>query len=207
MADQRTPGIAERVGGLTSLFTSARWPVTVESILRIADERLFAFLMAHPDALPLRFQKFVAAYYPDARIRKRYWAQINVHMGENTFANRGLLVTNTSRLEGRIEIGHNVSIAPGVMLIAESTPNNSHFLRGMPYVQERLIKEMPVVVDDVWIGAGAVILPGVTVGRGAIIAAGAVVTRDVAPLTIVVGVPAHPIRTLDPVASQTTTNT
>lgn len=56
-------------------------------------------------------------------------------------------------------------------------------------------RSTPVTLGhDVWIGHGAVILPGVTVGTGAIVAAGAVVTRDVAPYTIVGGVPAQPIR-------------
>jgi len=47
---------------------------------------------------------------------------------------------------------------------------------------------------DVWIGHGAVIMPGVTVGNGAVVGANAVVTRDVAPYTIVAGVPAKPLR-------------
>jgi len=51
-----------------------------------------------------------------------------------------------------------------------------------------------IVGHDVWIGHGAIIMPGVTVGHGAVIGAGAVVTRDVAPYTIVGGVPAKPIR-------------
>ena len=50
------------------------------------------------------------------------------------------------------------------------------------------------VGHDVWIGHGATILPGVTVGNGAVIGAGAVVSRDVAPYTIVGGVPARLIR-------------
>ena len=47
---------------------------------------------------------------------------------------------------------------------------------------------------DVWIGHGATLLPGVTIGNGAVIGAGAVVSKDVAPYTIVGGVPATPIR-------------
>ncbi len=51
-----------------------------------------------------------------------------------------------------------------------------------------------VIGHDVWIGHGATILPGVTIGNGAVVGAGAVVSRDVAPYTIVGGVPAKVIR-------------
>jgi len=51
-----------------------------------------------------------------------------------------------------------------------------------------------VIGNDVWIGHAVIVIPGVTVGDGAVLAAGAVVTRDVAPYTIVGGVPARLIR-------------
>jgi phosphonate metabolism protein (transferase hexapeptide repeat family) len=51
-----------------------------------------------------------------------------------------------------------------------------------------------VIGNDVWIGHAVIVMPGVTVGDGAVLAAGAVVTRDVAPYTIVGGVPAKQIR-------------
>lgn len=47
--------------------------------------------------------------------------------------------------------------------------------------------------NDVWIGAGAIVLKGVTIGNGAVIGAGAVVTRHVRPNEKVAGVPARVI--------------
>jgi acetyltransferase-like isoleucine patch superfamily enzyme len=56
-------------------------------------------------------------------------------------------------------------------------------------------KARKVQVDaDVWIGTGAIVVPGERIGIGAVVGAGAVVTKDVAPYTIVVGVPAKPIK-------------
>jgi len=65
---------------------------------------------------------------------------------------------------------------------------------------ERLVHSKgPVIIEDgVWIGEGACILPGVRIGRHAIVGANAVVTRDVAPYTIVAGIPAQAIRTMVP---------
>jgi hypothetical protein len=61
-------------------------------------------------------------------------------------------------------------------------------------------RKSPVTLgNDVWIGHGAVLLPGVVVGDGAVIGAGAVVTKEVAPFTIVAGVPATTIRPRFPV--------
>ena len=51
-----------------------------------------------------------------------------------------------------------------------------------------------VIGNDVWIGHAVTVLPGVTVGDGAVLAAGAVVTKDVAPFTVVGGVPARLLR-------------
>ncbi len=63
---------------------------------------------------------------------------------------------------------------------------------------ERIHATQSIVIEDrAWIGAGAIILPGVTVGRGAVVGAGAVVTGNVAPHTMVAGVPAKLVRILD----------
>jgi putative colanic acid biosynthesis acetyltransferase WcaF len=56
-----------------------------------------------------------------------------------------------------------------------------------------LLKPGVTVDDDAWVGTDAFIGPGITVGSGAIVAARAVVVKDVAPMTIVGGHPAHVI--------------
>ena len=48
--------------------------------------------------------------------------------------------------------------------------------------------------DDVWVGAGAYILPGSEIGDGAVVAAGSVVTGPVPPRTLVGGIPARELR-------------
>lgn len=51
-----------------------------------------------------------------------------------------------------------------------------------------------VIGHDTWLGHNAQVKPEVTVGHGAVVASGAVVTKDVAPYTIVAGIPARPVR-------------
>ena len=61
-------------------------------------------------------------------------------------------------------------------------------------MQDTLLERSVSIEDDVWIGGHAVILPGVSIGKGAVIGAGAVATKDVEPYSIVVGVPARPLK-------------
>lgn len=59
---------------------------------------------------------------------------------------------------------------------------------------ESLSKGSIVVEDDVWIGSRVIIMSGVRLNRGCVVAAGSIVTHDVAPYTIVGGVPAKEIK-------------
>jgi acetyltransferase-like isoleucine patch superfamily enzyme len=92
----------------------------------------------------------------------------------------------------RVEIGRNVQIGPNV-----SFETVSH---GLNYVSGKGRDDivLPIrVEDEVWIGAGAIITGGVTIGQGAVVAAGAVVARDVAPMTVVGGIPAKLIKVIE----------
>ncbi|WP_374469712.1 DapH/DapD/GlmU-related protein [Phenylobacterium sp.] len=79
-------------------------------------------------------------------------------------------------------------LAPGVILTSES--HDPAAAGRSSLYRETSTRGQITIGRNVWIGAGVVVLPGVTIGDDAIVAAGAVVTADVAPATLVAGVPA-----------------
>lgn len=105
--------------------------------------------------------------------------RVGIQIGARTVVNRGCCLDG----RGGLTIGDNVSVSPGVWILTDGHDMHD------PFFAEVLA---PVVVGDyAWLGSRAMILPGVTIGEGAVVAAGAVVTRDVAPYTVVGGVPAR----------------
>jgi maltose O-acetyltransferase len=88
-----------------------------------------------------------------------------------------------------IEIGNNVTVAPGAYFLA----HDASTFRTLGYTRTGKVK----VCDNVFIGARAIVMPGVTIGENAIVAAGSVVTRSVAANTIVGGNPAKEIGKTD----------
>lgn len=101
---------------------------------------------------------------------------------------------NVLRGQGGITIGDRVYTAPMVQLLAV---NHVYSDPHRPMIEQGITAAGIVVEDDVWIGAGAVITDGVRIGKGAVVAAGAVVTKEVPPHTVVGGVPARVIKTID----------
>lgn len=89
-----------------------------------------------------------------------------------------------------IRIGNKVSLGPGVAIIGA----NHGIERGVPHQLQEQISEPIEIGDDVWIGAGAIVLPGVKIGSGAVIGAGSVVLDNIPENTIAVGIPAKIIR-------------
>lgn len=111
----------------------------------------------------------------------RFYNPSNISIGADTIIGEGVV------LDGRdsLSIGDHVDFATEVMVYnAQHDIENPNFSA----------VTAPVVIKDyVFIGPRVIILPGVTIEKGAVIAAGAVVTHDVAPFTVVGGVPAKVI--------------
>lgn len=101
---------------------------------------------------------------------------IGAVIGAGTMIDMGVI------LGGRATVGKNCHIGAGTVLAGVIEPPSAD----------------PVVIEDhVMIGANAVVLEGIRVGTGAVVAAGAIVVNDVAPYTVVAGVPAKKIKDID----------
>lgn len=90
---------------------------------------------------------------------------------------------------GVIKIGRDVLIANQVTIAA----SNHGIKLGKPMIDQEWRRGDVLIEDDVWIGAGVVVLPGAIIRRGAVIGAGAVVRGEVPANTIYGGIPARQI--------------
>jgi acetyltransferase-like isoleucine patch superfamily enzyme len=109
-------------------------------------------------------------------------------VGPRTQFNRNALVDG----RGSVRIGSDVMVGPGAQIISYT---HKFDRLDVPIWSQGMEGREIVIGDDVWIGAGAIVLAGVQVGRGSIVGAGAVVTRSCPPLSILAGVPARVIGT------------
>ena len=115
----------------------------------------------------------------------------HIVIGDRTFINVNCTLLDSPLANYSITIGDDCLIGPNVQLLAVSHATNP---------AERLNKEnfaAPIALgNNVWIGAGAIILSGVNIGENSIVGAGSVVTKNVMANTVVAGNPAREIRTL-----------
>ncbi len=158
-----------------------------------------------------RLQPDGAVIHPDCEITDcefGAWTEVgrgsrlaHVAMGDYSYCDRVCDLANA-------EIGRFANIASFVRVGATDHPLDRaslhHFLyRSASYWEDagddddwfaRRRARVARIGHDTWIGHNAQVKPEVRVGHGAVVAAGAVVTRDVAPYTVVAGVPARPLR-------------
>ena len=100
---------------------------------------------------------------------------LNLELGERVFINQGCTFLDYAG----ITLGERTMVAPNATFITLGHPvdpeERRHWLTGAPIV----------VGTNVWIGAGATILPGVTIGNDSVVGAGAVVAEDVPAASLV----------------------
>lgn len=110
---------------------------------------------------------------------------INTHLGDYVYANFNLtLVDDTD-----IYVGNNVMFGPNVTIATAGHPI-------LPELREKGYQfNIPVHIgNNVWIGAGSIVLPGVTIGDNTVIGAGSVVTKDIPANCVAFGSPCKVVR-------------
>jgi acetyltransferase-like isoleucine patch superfamily enzyme len=123
--------------------------------------------------------------YPDLHLETQGNASIT--LGDGVVLSRGVHLVARS----------GIAIGPGSMIGEYTSVRDANHRRveGLP-IREAGHSSKPICMgEQVWIGRGVTILGGVTLGDRATIGANAVVTRDVAPGTVVAGVPARALPT------------
>jgi maltose O-acetyltransferase len=108
----------------------------------------------------------------------------NIELGERVFFNFNCIVLDVCP----VRIGSFTMFGPAVQVLTPMHPMNAELRR-----REEFGKPVEIG-SDVWVGAGALILPGVRIGSRSVIGAGSVVTRDVRDGVLAAGNPCRVVR-------------
>lgn len=113
------------------------------------------------------------------------WGGHNVHFGNGVYANSNLTLVD----DGQIYVGDKVMFGPNVTVATANHPIEPSLRdRALQYNKDVYIGE------NVWIGAGVVIVPGVRIGKNSVIGAGSIVTKDIPENVAAVGNPCRVLR-------------
>ena len=116
-----------------------------------------------------------------------------ISIGDNVFINSN---THIACIE-KITIGNNVLIASKVYISDHSHGHSDMGSLKVPPIMRRLYSKPVLIEDNVWIGEGVSILMGVTIGKNSIIGANAMVNKSFPPNSVIGGVPAKLIKTIN----------
>lgn len=137
--------------------------------------------------------KTVAKITPGCTFRIRLLRNCDYIIGKDVFIGEDfIIIDDLTDKKNYVIIEDRVAISARVTFVVHSRPNYS---RIADYVNSK--KGIVVIRKDAWIGTGAVILPGIEIGEGSVVGANCVVTKNVAPYTVVAGIPGKEIKKID----------
>lgn len=153
-------------------------------------DRLYDFNQTRPSEMPKRMallKEILAEVGENCYVEPPLHANwgCHTHFGNNVYANFNLtLVDDTD-----IYVGDGVLFGQNVVVAVAGHPVDPDLRRKVAQFN------LPVHIgNNVWIGAGAIILPGITIGDNSVIGAGSVVTKDVPANVVAVGNPCRVLR-------------
>lgn len=111
----------------------------------------------------------------------------NIGLGLTIGNNVGIAQNCFIQVRGKVIIGNDVIIGPGVSIFSE---NHRFDDPDLPVSVQGETRKGVIIEEGAWIGTKAIILDGVCVGRNSVIAAGSLVNHDVPRYSVVGGVPA-----------------
>ena len=113
------------------------------------------------------------------------WGGHNVHFGNDVYANYNLTIVD----DGHVYVGNKVMFGPNVVIATANHPIE-------PSLRDKALQYNKDVYigDNVWIGAGVIIVPGIRIGKNSVIGAGSVVTKDIPNNVVAVGNPCKILR-------------
>ncbi len=153
-------------------------------------DRLYDFNQTRPSEMPKRMallKEILAEVGENCYVEPPLHANwgCHTHFGNNVYANFNLtLVDDTD-----IYVGDSVLFGPNVVVAVAGHPVDPDLRRKVAQFN------LPVHIgNNVWIGAGAIILPGIAIGDNSVIGAGSVVTKDIPANVVAVGNPCRVLR-------------
>ena len=157
---------------------------SVKDFKKIGENVIFekGVLVFHPENISIGNNVYIG----HNTILKGYYKNEMV-IGDHTWIGQGCFLHSG----GGLEIGKAVGIGPMVKVIT-SVHREDDFSKPLIFCDLEFMKV--IIEDECDIGVGVTILSGVKIGEGSIIGAGSVVAKDVAPYTVVAGVPAVVLR-------------
>lgn len=118
------------------------------------------------------------------------WGGHHVHFGSHIYANFNFTCVD----DGHIYVGDGTLFGPNVTIATAGHPVEPELRKGTNLQYNKDVH----IGSNVWVGAGAIILPGVSIGDNSVIGAGSVVTKDIPANVVAYGNPCRVARHLDP---------